>query len=172
MHTSKKGFTLLETLLVTGMVVMIIGAVAYMFQVVLSGFSAQNTRAGLVSRETKAVEEIARDLRKALAVSLPRTGEVRFSGDNTTFYIYYLYNASDTYPSQFTRTSYQVRKAALSSGINGTFTYGSGDLIARDVLPPPSSNFTYANSVLTIDLQLQREESTKRAVMKVRPRNL
>jgi len=168
----KKGFTLLEALLVTGMVVLIIGAVAYMFQVVLAGFSAQNVRTGLLVGENKGVIEMTRELRKAITISMPRTGEVRFTPDSVTYYAYYLYNSSDPYPPQFTAGSYQIRKATLFGGINGTFTYGSGNLVTRDILPPPASNFIYSGLLITIDLQAQREESTKRSVTMVNPRNI
>ncbi|MFA6280909.1 MAG: type II secretion system protein [Candidatus Omnitrophota bacterium] len=167
-----KGFTLIEALLTSVMVVAIIGAVAYMFQVVIIGWSGQGARAGASISANKAVEELTRELRNARVVMSPSTGEIRFTKDGTNYYIFYFYNALDSYPPQFTSESYQLKKASLSGGSSGTFTYGSGDLIARDILPFPSSTLTYDGGVITMDLVMQRGSSIMHCATKIKPRNI
>lgn len=172
MTRSERGFTLVEALLATVMVAIVIGALAYMFQVTVAGWSTQGGRAGLGVNVGKAVEVIARDLRNAKTAASPFPGEVRFTTDDITYYSYYLYNAGDSYPPQFGEPLYQIKKAVLSDGIDGTFTYGSGDIIATGILPPPSSTLSYDGATVTIDLAGERGESTIRSATKVTPRNI
>ena len=172
MKNTNKGFTLAEALLATAMVAVIIGALAYMFQVIVAGWSTQGTRMGLGVGVNKAVEEMARDLHNAKAIVSQYDGELRFTMDDTTYYVYYLYNAADSYPPKFTKGLYQVKRAALVGKIDGTFTYGSGNFITRDILPPPSSTLSYSGAVVTINLGAQRGASTIRAATKARPRNI
>lgn len=169
---SERGFTLVETLLAAVMVSMVLAVLAYMFQATIAGWSTQGTRTGLGVSVGKAAKEIARDLRKAREAVSNSSGEVRFTENGTDHYIYYLYNATDSYPSKFKAALYELRKAALSGGIDGTFTYGSGDLIARDILPPPSSTLSVDGTMVKIDLGGQRGPNTIRSVMKVKPRNI
>ena len=172
MRKMNKGFTLAEVLMVTVMVAVIMGALAYMFQVVVASWSTQGARSGLGVGVNKAVEEMARGLRNAQELGSLNSDEIRFTTDGNTYYIYYLYSPSDHYPSQFTQTLYQVKKATLTGGIGGTFTYGSGDFITRDVQPPPASELSWLGPVVTIDLSASRGVNTIRAATKVRSRNI
>jgi prepilin-type N-terminal cleavage/methylation domain len=162
MKKHNKGFTLVELLLSTAMVAVIIGALAFMFQVVVGSWSTQGARAGLGVSVSKAVREMTRDLRNAKEIGSVNANEIRFTADGTTYYIYYLYN---------TAGSYQLKKATLLGKIDGTFVSGSGNLIARDILPPPTSTLS-AGVPITIDLTAQRGNSIIRSAGKVRPRNI
>jgi prepilin-type N-terminal cleavage/methylation domain-containing protein len=168
----KNGFTLLELLLVIAMGPVIIGMLAFMFQVALDTWSTQGSRIGVAVSVNKATREMARDLRNANAIASQNGNEIRFTTDGTTYYIYYLYNASDSYPSTFNKASYQLKKAALSVNMTGTFTYGSGDLIARDIVPPPTTNLSISAPIITIDLTAQQGSSVTRSVSTVKPRNI
>ncbi len=90
------------------------------------------------------------------------------------FSIFYLYNAADSYvpPPHFNQTSYQLKKATLSGGIKGTFTYGAGEVIANDVLPPSTSTLSLSSNLITIDLSAKRGDETLRSRTHLRPRDL
>ena len=92
MKNTRKGFTLAELLLASVMVAVIIGALAFMFQVVVASWSSQGSRIGLGVSASKAVEEVARDLRSAIDIGSQNVNEIRFSADKTVYYIYYFYN--------------------------------------------------------------------------------
>ena len=123
-----------------------------------------------------------RDLRKAKAIQ-SSNDEIRFtikdafdpddpdSNDDDNNYIFYLYNASDSYPPIFNQSSYQLKKAELSGGIGGTFTYGSGRIILTEVLPPPTSDLSLSGNIATIDLSITRRDETIRLRSQVKPRN-
>jgi type II secretory pathway pseudopilin PulG len=163
------GFTLLELLLVVALVPAIIGMLAFMFQVAIDTWSTQGSRIGVAVSVNKAAREMARDLRNANFISGQNSSEIRFTSDGSTYYIYYLYNASDPYPSRFNESSYQLKKAVLS---NGTFIYGGGDLIARDIVPPPATNLSFSPPIVRIDLTAQQGSSGARSVSIVKPRNM
>jgi prepilin-type N-terminal cleavage/methylation domain-containing protein len=172
MKKQNKGFTLVEVLLVAVMFPVIIGLLAFMFQVVLDSWLAQGSRTGLGVRVTKVTREMVGDLRNARGIGSLNSNEIRFTEDGSAYYIYYLYSAADSYPPDFKESSYQVRKAVLSGAIGGTFAYGSGDLIARDILPPPASGLSFSTPMVTIDLTAGQGNSTTRSVGRVRPRNI
>jgi len=166
-----KGFTFAEVILASIMISMILGVLAIVFQTVAASWSAQGARIGLGARVSKAAEEMATDLRKARAIGAVNNDEIRFTIDGATYYIYYLYNAANTYPPAFNKPSYQLRRAALTGGMSGTFTYGSGDLIARDILPPPASDLSYAGALVTIDLSAQCGNGAAHVATKAKTRN-
>ena len=75
-------------------------------------------------------------------------------------------------PPVFSEASYELRKAALTGDIDGTFTYGSGQLIMADVLAPATSDLSLTGNLLTIDLSVTRNDETIRSRTEVRPRNI
>jgi len=119
---------------------------------------------------------MAQDLRKATAVSQGNY-EIRFTQDRGNFSIYYLYNPNVTYPLTFSDPSllYQVRKAALSGNITSNFTYGSGNIIINDVLPPTNStspsNLSVSGNITTIDLSVARNGEIIRSKTQAMSRN-
>jgi hypothetical protein len=168
MNKQGRGFTLVETLIASIMVAAMIGALTLIFQVMAAGWSAHGGRIGTGVTLNRAVEDIARTLRSAKDVASQNPGfEIRFTVvENSTdkFRIYYLYSQGDGL--------YQLRKADLSGGIGGAFTYGSGDIVARDILPPSVSNLSCSGKVATIDLSMRRVNSTVRLATKVAARNI
>jgi len=120
------------------------------------------------------LEKMLRDLRLATAIVSANDAiryTVRESGVNNN-YIFYLYHPSDTWPPLYTQSVYQLRKAPLSGGINGTFTYGAGSIYMKEVKPPPVSDLSTLGTVVTMDLTVSKYNETFHLLEKIRPRNL
>lgn len=168
----KKGLTLIELMIVIIMFVILTGVIVCVLRAVLLSWSSQETRAGVDISLDRGIEEVVRDLREGRQVNTVNNDEIRFTQDLAACYIYYLYNAGDSYPSSFTQTSYQLKKATLTGGMSGTFAYGSGDIKITDVLPPPTSDLSLSSNLITVDLSIKRGDETIRSRTQVRPRNL
>ena len=148
--------------------------IASVLNTVLITWTGQERRAGIDTELDRGIEEMVRDLRKAKQVqSTANYDEIRFRQGTSSYSIYYLYNASDSYfpPPAFNQSTYQLKKETLSGGINGTFTYGSGQTMVNDVLPPPTSDLSFSSNLVTIDLSAKRGDETIRSRTQVRPRN-
>ena len=164
------GFTLIELSISVSMFIIIMLVAAYVFRSVLISWSSQETRTGLAIGLDRAVEEMSRDLRKARAVQAVND-EIRFRQGVSSYYIYYFYNPNDSYPLAFSQVLYQLKKEALSGGIDGNFTYGAGQPILNDVLAPVTSDLSMSGNLTTIDVSVRRHDETIRARTQVRPRN-
>ncbi len=167
----KKGFTLIELIMTILMLVALVGVTVFVFRAVLLSWSSQERRSGIDISLDRGIEEMVRDLREARRVQ-SNNDEIRFTQNQTTYYIFYLYNANNSYPPSFNQSSYQLRKATLSGGISGTFTYGSGPIIITEVLPPTTSDLSISGNLITMDLSIKRGDETIRSKTQVRPRNL
>jgi hypothetical protein len=167
----KRGITLLEVMITIIMFTILIGVLGYMTRVILLSWSGQETRTGLDIILKRGMEETVRDLREARSVQ-SSNDEIRFTQDLTNYYIYYLYTANDSYPLAFSQSAYDLRKAALTGGLSGTFTYGSGRVVIMDVRPPPTSDLSLTSNLLTLDLSARQGSETVRIRTKIRPRNL
>lgn len=168
----KKGFTLVELIMTILMLVVLVGVTVFVFRAVLLSWSSQERRSGIDISLDRGIEEMVRDLRDARQVQSVNNDEIRFTQDQSTYYIYYLYNGSDSYPPNFNQSLYELRKTTLTGGITGTFTYGSGNIIINDILPPPTSDLSLSSNLITIDLSIKRADETIRSRTQVRPRNL
>lgn len=167
----EKGLTLVELLITILMLTILAGVIVFIFRAVLLNWQSQENRAGIGINLDSALEEMARDIREAKTVS-SANDEIRFSQNDATFYVYYLYNQNDSYPPSFNQSAYELRKATLSGGIGGTFTYGAGALIVTDVLPPPTSDMSFSSNLVTLDLSISAGGETIRSRSKIKPRNL
>lgn len=91
-----------------------------------------------------------------------------------TGYILYLYHPSDVWPPTYTQPAYQLRLARLTAGmtgaINGTFSYGSGTLLMRDLKPPPATDLSVLGKVAILDLTGLRGDEQFRLIEKVKRR--
>ena len=155
--------------------VILTAASVFIFRAVLLSWSSQETRAGIDIELDRAIEEIVRDLREAKEIqSTDAYDEIRFTQDETDYFIYYLYNGDDSYapPPAFNQATYELRKADLTGDIDGTFTYGDGKIILSDVLPPDTTDLSVSSNLATIDLSVARGDETIRSRTDVRPRNL
>lgn len=164
------GFTLIEIIITLIMIVILIATVVYILRAVLLSWSSQETRAGIDIVLDRGIEQVARDLREARQVQ-STNDEIRFTQDQSTYYIYYLFNSADTYPPNFSQSLYQLKKATLSGGIGGTFTYGAGDIILNDISAPPASDLSLSGNMVRIDLTAAVKDESIRSRTEVRPRN-
>lgn len=166
-----RAFTLIELLMAMFMIAILMYVAVYIFQAVLSVWSVQEMRTGLDISLYKGLDIVALDLRDSSSVQ-SSNDEIRFTSDGVNYYIYYFYNPADPYPPAFNKSSYQLKKATLAGGINGTFTYGSGQFIVANVLPPATSDLSLTNNVLNIDLSVKQGNEIIRARTEIRPRNI
>jgi len=174
-RNTKYGLTLIELMISVVMFAVLVAVTAYVFRAVLLTWSSQERRAGIDIVLDRGIEEMVRDLREAKEIqSTAGYDEIRFSQDQSSYYIYYLYNASDSYapPPAFNQAAYELRKALLTGDINGTFTYGSGQIIITDVLPPLTSDLCLSGNIVTIDLSIIRGDESIRSRTEVVPRNI
>lgn len=173
-QSPRRGVTLVELLISLVLFGALMTAAALSFQPVLLAWSSQQDRMEIQRQAVHGLERAVRDLRQATALQNDANDAVRFtlreSGVSNS-YILYLYNAADTWPPAFSQTTYQVRKAGLTGGINGTFTYGSGDLLLRDIRPPTTSDLSVSGSLATLDLTLARFDESFRLIERVKRRN-
>ncbi len=170
------GVTLVELLITLLLFAVLMTATAFSLNPILLAWASQQDRMELQRQSQHGMERLIRDLRLATALQGDANDAIRFtlreSGVNNS-YILYLYNAAESWPPAFTQSTYQLRKASLTGGINGTFTYGSGDLLMRDIQPPTTSDLSVSGSVATMDLTLLRKsDETFRLIEGIRRRNL
>jgi len=167
------GLTLVELLMTTAMFAAVAAVAAYLFVAVARIWSSREARAAAEIELDFRMQEIVRDLREASDVqSLPGTNEVRYTRDGTDYYIYYLYNPGDGYPPAFNQDAYELKKTLLAGGIDGGFGYGDGKIFIRQALPPPASELSAADNMVTLDITVERDGERLRSRTRVRPRNL
>lgn len=166
--------TLVELLISVALVGILMTAVAYSMNPILLAWASQQDRMELQRQSQHGLERAVRDLRLATAFQNDANDAVRYTVREdgvSNSYILYLYNSTNSWPPAYDQTRYQLRKAALTGGIGGTFTYGGGDLLMRDVQPPPASGLSVSGSVATVDLTLVRSDETFRLIERVKRRN-
>ncbi len=170
-----RGFTLLETIITLLFFAILATTVNYLFLPILLSWGGEELRAGMDINLDRGFEDVVRDLRKARQVqSTVGRNEFRFTPDGTNFSIYYLYYSADSYvpPPAFTQASYQLKKATIAGGINGTFTYGAGQPIVNDVVPPTTSNLSLSGKLATVDLTVKRGNEQNRSRTQIKVRNI
>ncbi len=170
----RKGFTVLELLIVIVMLSVLFSAATFGFVIMLKAWGSQDASLEIREDLRQGVEKILRDLRPAMAISVSNDAiryTVRESGTDNN-YIFYLYHADDPWIPSYNQTVYQLRRATLSGGINGTFTYGNGPIYVKEVKPPTTSDMSASGNVITIDLTVSKYNETYHLLEKIRPRNL
>jgi prepilin-type N-terminal cleavage/methylation domain-containing protein len=173
LKNNEKGMTLVEMMIASIIVTLLIGSAMTVYIAVLKSWAGQERRVGISIVSDRALSEMSNELRSASEVSTSiNNDEIRYTNDGSNYYIYYLYNSSDTYPPAFTESSYQLKHTALTGTINGTFTYGDGRIIATDVLPPTTTDLSFSGSTITMDMSITRGDETIRSKTKVSPRNI
>lgn len=173
-QSPRRGVTLVELLIALVLFGALMSAAALSFQPVLLAWSSQHDRMELQRQAVHGLERAVRDLRQATSLQNDSNDAIRFtlreSGVSNS-YVLYLYNAADTWPPAFNQSTYQLRKASLTGGIGGSFTYGDGTLLMRDVQPPTTSDLSVSGSLATLDLTVARFDETFRLVDRVKRRN-
>ncbi len=169
-----KGVTLIELMISILLFAMLMTASAFAINPVLLGWSSQQDRMEIQRSVQDGVEKATRDLRLAGTLQNDANHAIRFtvreSGVQNS-YIFYLYNAADAWPPAYNQTTYQLYKASLTGGINGTFTYGAGTLLIRNISPPPTSDLSVSGSTATLDLTLSRGNETFHLAKEIKKRN-
>ena len=159
----RHGLTLIELLIVISLLVVLTGATAYVFRIVLVNWSYFDTRTGLAIELDRGMEGVTRNLRMASAIQNLSSNEIRFTQGNNSSFIYYFYNSGK---------DYQLREAVLTGGINGTFVNNAGRIIMTQVAPPPASTMSVTGNVANITLALADRGEALNSRVIVRPRNL
>ncbi len=169
-----RGVTLVELIITLLLFAALMTAIAMGLNPLLLAWSSHQDRMELQRETQHGLERAIRDLRGATALQNDANHAIRYtlreSGVSNS-YILYLYNASDVWPPAYNQATYQLRKISLTGGINGTFTYGSGTLLMRDIRPPANSDLSVSSKVATLDLSLTRFDETFRLVERVKRRN-
>lgn len=174
---SLTGFTLIELIITIAMLTILVVVMSYVFRAILLSWSGEEKRAGVKINLYSGVEKMTRQLVEAQNVDALNNDEIRFTDIAGAHHIYYLYNASESYPPAFNEDVYELRKATLSgvTGDNlktGAFTYGDGAIIVTDVLPPAASDLSISGSIVTLDLSVTRGSETVKLRTQVQPRNM
>lgn len=171
----KQGLTLVELILSLGMFVILVSVVLYVYHIFLFCWFSTDQRAGINIELERGLKIIAADLREAKQIQLePDYNEIRFTRNESAYYIYYLYNQNDSYlqPPVFAQDIYELRKTVLTGGLEGAFNYGQGRIIMTDILAPETSELSLNKNLITLDLTISRNNETMRLLTRVRPRNL
>ena len=154
--------------------VLLMGVMTVTFTTLFKSWGDRLTSLDIQEDLRQGLEKMMRDLRLATAMTSSNDA-IRYTvreGGTTANYIFYLYHPSDSWPPLYNQTAYQLRKATLSGGINGTFTYGSGALYMKEVKPPPVSDLSSLGTVATMDLTVSKYGETFHLLQRIRPRNL
>lgn len=154
----KKGFSLLEVIIASALVVVLTGSVVLVFLTCLKAWNAGIDRAMLRTKMAQALDGISRDLYKASAISVdPGHDNMTFTVDTTVYHLD-LVGAEGFFN--------------LIESLNG----GAGVTLVEGVHPTESgvySNvFDVSGHVVTIDLTATENKSTVRMRTKVMARNL
>ena len=179
-HSAHRGLTLLEIVFSLTLVVFLVGAIFFLYVVSLRGQNQVGGRNDVHEKLHFALERVVRDVREAKALSVANHA-LRFTlreiGADSS-YIYYLYNASDSWVPSYNQPTYDLYRAPLTAaggvGISDdTFTYGSGDVIATDLLPPSTNtSVTSSGNYGVIKLGAKEGDDILTVRGNVRPRNV
>lgn len=172
---ARRGISLLEVVFSVGMVSLLIVAINLVFLVTFRAWHYVGYEAELREDVGFGLERLIRDVREAKAISVSnhalRLTRHEASGDQS--YIYYLYNVSDHWIPTYLQPLYELRRANLTGGLGGSFTYGAGELIVKNLKPPPSGTTISGSgnlAIVSLDAILSGSEWRTRGY--VRPRNI
>ncbi len=179
----KRGFTLLETLIVLSLFSVLMCVSAYLFTVGLRVWSTGSLRTEIREDMSYAMDKTVRNLKEMALRSLSQydsgSGDIahtiQYDDLSGNTYVLYLYNADDaTLDSTYGENLYDLRKADIDGG--DTPTTGDGVLILRDLVSPdaaaPATALTVGATQVTLDVVVQRSDEIVRIRTKIRPRNL
>jgi len=178
-HRYKRGFTLLETLIVFLLFSVLMGVSAYLFTVSLRVWGTGRLRTEVREDMSYATERTVRDLKEVTNGSLGQYSSIahtiQYDDLSGNTYVFYLYNADDgTLDSTYSESIYDLLKADINGG--DTPASGDGKLILRDLISPdaaaPATALTISSNQITLDFVVQRIDEIVRLRTKVTPRNL
>ncbi len=179
----KRGFTLLETLIVFALLSVLLGVSAHLFTVSMRAWGTGRLRTEIREDMSYAMEKTVRDLKEMALGSLCQydlgSGDIahtiQYDDLSGNTYVLYLYNADDgTLDSTYSESLYDLRKADIDGG--DVPTSGDGVLILRDLVSPdaaaPATASTINTNQITLNFVVQRSDEIVIFRTKVRPRNL
>lgn len=170
LSANKKAFTILELLTVILALVIILGIVVNVYLAGLTIWNNGYVRADLRRGLSQSLELISKNLRYATSIDALTASSITFTanlGGGSDTYRVYLYNASDPEPNPpYTQSLYELRYATSVT------TYGSGVVIAENIIQPVNTPFAQSGNTITIDLTAESNDETVRMRSNVRPRNL
>ena len=180
LNTRKKysaGFTLIEILMVTGMIAGIIGVITLLYIVGLKIWDAGNTRVTMRESLNQGIGLMTQEFRQIMSIDTFNESSITFTSidfesalappPNAT-YRYYLYSAGDPLPNPpYTASTYMLMRAKNNN------TYGAGQVLVKDIAQPTSPPFVLdgTGKLITIALQVARYGQTVGLRTKVLVRN-
>ncbi len=175
----KRGFTLLETLIIFSLLSVLMCVSVHLFAVSLRAWGTGSLRTEIREDMSYAMEKTVRDLKAMALGSLSKydsgSGDIahtiQYDDLSGNTYVLYLYNANDaTLDSTYSESFYDLHKADIDG--EDTPVSGGGVPILRDLVSPPATALTIGATKVTLDVVVQRSDETVRIRTKVRPRNL
>jgi hypothetical protein len=175
----RRGFTLLEIMIVIMLLWALLGVTGSLFLVGLRAWDSGRLRTGIREDESYAMEKVVRDLKEMAMHSLGRYSSIAHTvqyddlAGNT--YVFYLYNSDDSsFDSTYGESFYDLRKADTTQGddpASGDGVMILGDLVSPDAAAPATA-LTIDGDEVTLDFVVQRADEIVRTRTKVSPRNL
>lgn len=171
--TGSKGITLLEVLFVVVLVAFLVTTVSGIYIIAMRGADELGKHSDLHEKLSFAMERMSREVRPANAIQVSDQSlryTVQQDGVDESF-IYYLYNASDPWPPAFNQSFYELRKAELYGSIDNSFAYGSGELFARGLKPPPDTTITQEGKSVLFLMTAEERDTTFQLRSRIHARN-
>ncbi len=169
---------MLELMIVSFLIIMVTGTIAYSYITILKATDEQYARSQIRAGMNIALESVVVDLRHAFQLSFNSNNKsIRYQVDESgakVSYIYYWQDQAGPCPTNaFSAQSiYDIKRTPLNGGLNGTYACGDGDSIIRNLVPPPTSSVTVSGSLVTFDLTARVKDSQVRVGTAVTARNL
>lgn len=175
----RRGFTLLEIVIVLMLFSVLLGVVGSLFLVGLRAWDSGYVRTGIREDESYAMEKVVRDLKEMAVSSLGQYSSIAHTVDYNDLdgntHVFYLYNSDDSaFDSTYGESFYDLRKADTTQGDDPAL--GDGVMILGDLVSPdaaaPATALTIDGNEVTLDFVVQRADEIVRTRTKIRPRNL
>lgn len=174
---SRKGFTLLEIMIVLTLFSALISISSYIYIVSLRVWGSSRQRTEIREDMNYALEKVVRCLKETANISQYNSIDhtVQYDDLSGNTYVFYLFNDDDgTLDSSYNESRYDLRKADIDGGDSPAS--GEGVVILQDLLSPEAASPATALAIninqITFDLVVQRSNETVRLRTKIRPRNL
>ena len=157
----KRGFTLLELILVILMTTILIGAMGFVYFTCCSAWNVGKDRSELRTQVSQSLEWITRNLYPAQNVVLESPQSLKFTKGSSDYRLY-LYSLDDP-GVKYDQNSYSLLQSDASEA------YGAGIVLATGVQP---NIFSYVNNIVAVDLTATQNNITVHERTKIKPRNL
>ncbi len=159
----KKGFSLLEVIIVAGLITVLTGAIVFVYLSCFRAWNAGLDHSTLRIQLAQTLENMTRDISKATALELENANSLVVTVSSSKQYRFYLYSADDPGPAPlYTGSSYCLMKSMENE------TYGQGETLVEGVRP---TVFSLTGDMVTVDLTATANGSTVHMRTMVKPRN-